>query len=403
MRGVLMENWKRNFRVLWFGSMLTDMGNAITLPFMVLYIDTLGEFTRSQSNMYGALAFSLTYLFKALAAPLWGKLADQKGRKLMCLRASGMMTLTILLVGLAPNVWYVLLFRSLQGVFSGYINNANALISTSVPDNIRGKAMSKLVTGSITGTLVGPVIGGFLVAITSYRAAFFVTSCVMAMVFLTTLVWVKEDFTPISKSELKPLKPEMKQIGWDFFAVLLTSFLAIQATIASVTPMISLLVKELLPVGYNLNITTGLVAAMPGLATIIMAGLVGGILDRIGAQKSLIIFMSLAIVCLVMTSLVENIWQLAFFRLLVGITDAALLPALQVMTVQTVPSFIFGRIFSFNQSAQSMGSVIGPICAAIISTGFGYKAIFLFGALVEVVALLGWILYYRLHTQRQTS
>lgn len=398
-----MENWKRNFKILWFGSMLTDMGNAITLPFMVLYIDTLGDFTRSQSNMYGALAFSLTYLFKALAAPLWGKLADQKGRKLMCLRASGMMTLTILLVGLAPNVWFVLIFRSLQGVFSGYINNANALISTSVPENIRGKAMSKLVTGSITGTLVGPVIGGFIVAVVGYRASFYVTSFLMALVFFTTLFFVNENFKPITKKKLLPLKPEMERIGWGFFAVLLTSFLAIQATIASVTPMISLLVKDLLPVGYNLSITTGLVAAMPGLATIIMAGSVGSILDRIGAQKSLIIFMTLAIVCLVMTSFIQNIWQLAFFRLLVGITDAALLPALQVMTVQMVPSFIFGRIFSFNQSAQSMGSVIGPICAALISSGFGYKAIFLFGAVIELVALSGWVLYYRLHTQRQTS
>lgn len=398
-----MENWKRNFKVLWFGSMLTDMGNAMTLPFIVLFIDTLGEFTRSQSNMYGALAFSLTYFFKALAAPFWGKLADQKGRKLMCLRASGIMTLTILLVGLSPNVWCVLLFRSLQGVFSGYINNANALISTSVPENIRGKSMSKLVTGSITGTLIGPVIGGFLVAVTGYRAAFFVTSVVMGIVFVTTLILVKEDFHPITKNELRPLKPEMARIGWGFFFALLTSLFAIQVTIASVTPMISLLVKEILPVGYNLNITTGLVAAMPGLATIIMAGLVGGILDKIGAPKSLIIFMGLAVLCLVMTSLIQNVWQLAFFRLLVGITDAALLPALQVMTVQIVPSFMFGRIFSFNQSAQSMGSVVGPICAAIISSGFGYKSIFLFGAIIEMSALLIWILYYRLHTQRQTS
>lgn len=26
----------RNFRVLWFGSLITDLGNAMTLPFIVL-------------------------------------------------------------------------------------------------------------------------------------------------------------------------------------------------------------------------------------------------------------------------------------------------------------------------------------------------------------------------------
>ncbi len=126
----------RNFRILWFGSLITDLGNAMTLPFIVLYIQTLGHYSTTQLNLLGAAAFAVTYACKALVAPLWGRLADQKGRKLMCLRASGMMTLTILGVGLAPNVTILLILRAAQGAFSGYINNANALISLTAPRSV---------------------------------------------------------------------------------------------------------------------------------------------------------------------------------------------------------------------------------------------------------------------------
>lgn len=389
----MQKVWKKNFKILWFGSFITDMGNAMTLPFVVLFIDTLGNFNSVQLNFLGAAAFSLTYLMKAFVSPLWGRLADLKGRKLMCLRASGVMTITIFMIGLSPNVWFLLFFRALQGAFSGYINNVNALMSVSAPSGIQGQVMSKLVTGSITGTLIGPLIGGFLATAVGYRGAFFFTSFCMGLVFLTTLLGVKEDFTPITKEKLQPALPLMKKIGWPFFLALFYSLLAIQATTNAITPMISLFVKELDSNASNLVIVTGIVSAAPGLATILMAGLVGRLIDKFGALKSMILFLLLAITSLILTSLIQNVWELIFLRFILGISDAALIPAIQVLTVQNVPKQIFGRVFSYNQSAQSFGNVFGPMLAAVIATGLGYKSIFLFCAILEILAVILWTLY----------
>ena len=394
----MQVTWKKNFRILWFGSLITGLGNAMTLPFIVLFIETLGDFNKVELNLLGAAAFSLTYLSKALVSPLWGKLADLKGRKLMCLRASGVMTFTILMVGLSPNVWFLLFFRAMQGAFSGYINNANALMSVSAPVEIRGRVMSKLITGDITGLLIGPLIGSFLATGVGYRGAFFVTSFLMAIVFLTTLFGVKEDFVPITKKELQPVLPIMKKIGWQFFLALFGSLLAVQATTNAITPMISLLVREIDPGSNNLVIITGVVSAAPGLATIVMAGLVGRLIDKLGALKSMLIFLTSAIICLILTSMVQNIWELVVLRFILGISDAALIPSIQVLTIQNVPNSIFGRIFSYNQSAQAMGNVLGPMLAAVIATGFGYKSIFLFSAVIEILALIAWLIYSK---QRQ--
>lgn len=393
----MQETWKKNFRILWFGSLITGLGNVMTLPFIVLFIETLGNFNKTELNLLGAAAFSLTYLSKALVSPLWGKLADLKGRKLMCLRASGVMTFTILMVGLSPNVWFLLFFRAMQGAFSGYINNANALMSVSAPVKIRGRVMSKLITGDITGLLIGPLIGSFLATSVGYRGSFFITSFLMAVVFLTTLFGVKEDFVPITKKELQPVLPIMKKIGWQFFLALFGSLLAVQATTNAITPMISLLVREINPGSNNLVIITGVVSAAPGLATIVMAGLVGRLIDKLGALKSMLIFLTSAIVCLILTSMVQNIWELVVLRFILGVSDAALIPSIQVLTIQNVPNSIFGRIFSYNQSAQAMGNVLGPMLAAVIATGFGYKSIFLFSAVIEILALMAWLIYSKQH------
>ena len=387
----------RNFRVLWFGSLITDLGNAMTLPFIVLYIQTLGDYTTNQLNFLGAAAFAITYACKALVAPLWGRLADQKGRKLMCLRAAGMMTLTILGGGLAPNVAVLLILRAAQGAFSGYINNANALISVTAPAERRGQWLSRLVTGSISGTLMGPLLGSVLANTVGYRGAFMVTSGLMALVFVMTWWGVQETVTPVSRAELLPLRPVLQQLGGNFVIALLTSLLVVQATTNAVTPLLSLLVGDLAPQASTQTIVwmTGVVAAAPGIATILMANRVGRILDRLGANRCLLIFLTLAIVDLLLTSMVHQVAQLVVLRLLLGVADAALLPALQVMTVEHVPHAAFGRVFSLNQSAQACGNVVGPGLAVLVANWWGYQPIVLVTAGLQLMALGLWLIYFR--------
>ncbi|OAM74300.1 MFS transporter [Lactiplantibacillus plantarum] len=391
-----MATLTRNFRVLWFGSLITDLGNAMTLPFIVLYIQTLGDYSTTQLNFLGAAAFAVTYACKALVAPLWGRLADQKGRKLMCLRASGMMTLTILGVGLAPNVIVLLILRAAQGALSGYINNANALISITVPAEQRGQWLSKLVTGSISGTLMGPLLGSLLANTVGYRGAFVATSSLMALVFVMTWWGVQEKVTAVSRATLPPLRPILHQLGGRFICALLTSLLVVQATTNAITPLLSLLVGQLAPqaTAQTIILMTGIVAAAPGLATILMAGRVGRILDRLGAGRCLVIFLILAIVDLLLTSLVHQVAWLVGLRLILGIADAALLPALQVMTVEHVPHAAFGRVFSLNQSAQACGNVVGPGLAVIVANWWGYQSIFIVTAGLQLMALMLWVAYF---------
>ena len=125
---------------------------SLIMPFMSLYIDTLGDFSAAQLSMWSGLTYSITFLVTAIISPWWGKIADRRGRKLMLLRASLGMAIVLGAMGLVQNVYELIALRLLQGVFSGYISNSNALIATSAPQEKSGQALGTLTTGTVSGT-----------------------------------------------------------------------------------------------------------------------------------------------------------------------------------------------------------------------------------------------------------
>lgn len=91
--------WRQNLVVLWFGTFMAGLAFSEIMPFLSLYVDTLGNFSKTELNLYSGITFSATYLVTAIASPIWGKLADSKGRKVMLLRASLGMSFIMALMG----------------------------------------------------------------------------------------------------------------------------------------------------------------------------------------------------------------------------------------------------------------------------------------------------------------
>lgn len=57
---------------------MAGIGFSLVMPFMSLYIDTLGHYTSQELNLWSGVTFSSTFLVTAIVSPLWGRLADQK-------------------------------------------------------------------------------------------------------------------------------------------------------------------------------------------------------------------------------------------------------------------------------------------------------------------------------------
>lgn len=387
------QPWEQNLFVLWFGTFMAGVAFSLIMPFMSLYIDTLGDFSKTELNFYSGITYSSTFLITAIVSPLWGRLADRKGRKLMILRASFGMAIVLGLMGLVSNVYQLIALRLLQGVFSGYISNAQALIATETPKRQSGKALGILVTGSVTGTLFGPLIGGAIAGIFGYRVTFFITAIILLIVFLLSYFFVHEHFTPVEKGEMHTSKEIFQTLHHPKLIIgMFVTTLIIQASNYSISPILSLYVRELLHNVGNITFISGCVASIPGIATLIAAPRLGILGDKIGTERILKIALIAAIFIFIPMSLVTNVWQLGGLRFLIGITDAAMLPAVQTILTKNTPAEFTGRVFSYNQSFQAMGSVVGPMIGSTVSGVFDYKGVFVSTAILVGINLV-WVMY----------
>ena len=381
--------YKRNLVVLWIGNFTSGVGLSIVQPFMPLFIDTLGDFTRAELTFWSGMIISGTFLMQALVSPFWGRLADRSGRKLMLLRSALGMSLIMIATAFVTSVQMLFAIRMLFGIFSGFISNAVALMAVQVPKEESGKVMGTLSTANVSGQLIGPLFGSVVVTMVGYSKAFLVTGSILFVVFIMTLVFVKEEFTPVPKGEQKSMKQVFATIDNPkiITGVFITT-LILMLTQSSINPILSLYVREILASGKNVEMWSGVVASAPALTAIVAAPLLGALGDKIGTHKVLMFGLMLSAVIFLPMAFITSVWQLVILRLLLGVTDASLRPSIQTMLTRHSPKESTSRIFSYNQSAQSMGMVFGPMVGSAIGGPFGYHAVFLATTVFAILNLI---------------
>ncbi|WPU21428.1 multidrug efflux MFS transporter MdtG [Cedecea neteri] len=386
-------NWKRNLAIVWVGCFLTGAAFSLVMPFLPLYVEQLGVTGHSQLNMWSGLVFSITFLFSAVASPFWGGLADRKGRKLMLLRSALGMSIVMLLMGLAQNIWQFLALRALLGLLGGFVPNANALIATQIPRHKSGWALGTLSTGAVSGALLGPLMGGLMADSYGLRSVFFITSLVLFICFVMTLFFIRESFTPVSKKDMLHARQVLTSLKNPRLVLsLFVTTMIIQVATGSIAPILTLYVRDLAGNVSNLAFISGMIASVPGVAALISAPRLGKLGDRIGPEKILIGALTISVLLLIPMSLVQNPWQLGILRFLLGAADGALLPAVQTLLVYNSSNQISGRIFSYNQSFRDIGNVTGPLLGAAVSASYGFRTVFLVTASVVLFnALYSWM------------
>ena len=113
--------------------------------------------------------------------PVAGKLGDRLGRRRLVI--GGLLAFGATSVGaaLAPNLWVLLAFRTLQAVAGALIvPNGAALLREAVPEGRRGRSFGSLGVAIALAAGAGPPIGGILVEAAGWRAIFYANLVLVA-------------------------------------------------------------------------------------------------------------------------------------------------------------------------------------------------------------------------------
>lgn len=386
--------WRRNLWVATFGSFSTIVAMTLLLPFLPLYVRDLGITDAMANPLWSGAAYGAAFLSAAFTAPLWGRLGDRYGRKLMLIRASLGMAVAMSLIGLAQNAWQLVALRLLAGLLGGYASGSTILVATQTPKARSAWALGVLSSGIMAGNLAGPLIGGLLPPLIGIRATFFAAGGVIFLAFLATALFIREaDRAPAVKrggGDGWRLIPDKQPV-----IVMLVTGALLQFAVMSIEPIITVYVAGLVEDASRVTMVAGIVMSGTALGSILSAPRLGRLADHVGAWPVIAGCLGASAMLLIPQAYVTAGWQLVVLRFLMGLSLGGLLPAITSVIRHSVPEAVAGGILGYSVAAQYTGQVSGPLVGGYVGGHFGMRAVFLATALLLGALALHLVLRMR--------
>ncbi len=361
------------------------VGFSFVFPFMPLFIEKLGHFTNQQAAFWAGIAEGASGVGMFIFSPLWGILADRSGRKPMVLRAMFGAAIVVTLIGISPNVPFLITMRFIQGALTGTIAAASALISSITPRDKMPLAMGLLMTTVYVGNSMGPLIGGMSADRFGYEATFFLTGGFLLAGGLIVLLLVDEKFERPARKKGTPLQSIFRLAGSRQILPLLIIQFSLQAGPNMVAPILSLLMQQLNPSGEAAT-STGIALALASVIAAITATVAGRLASHI-SLKTILVYSCLG-TCLIYLPPIfaTTVPQLTTYVALRGLVNGGIMTSSYAILSLSVPADQQGIAFGVGQSANALGNGVGPIIGGSLGSSLGLKPVFAFTAGMYLLA-----------------
>ena len=369
------EPWRRNLYVIFIAQFFVIMGFNFVNPFLPLFIQELGSLSNREAAFGAGMSQAGLGIALFVSGPIWGIIADKWGRKSMVLRAQFCSAFVLVGLGLAPNVYWIITLRIEQGIFSGTMTAAQAMVAAATPREKLPFAMGLLLAAVFTGTTIRPLVGGVLADALGYRFTFYVTGGLLFTGGLLVLFFAKEEFKRPEPGEAVSFKGLLKLAVSRQMVPILLTLCALQLGPQMITPIIPLFLKEVNP--------DVMAATMSGIAFGLMgitAAVSSGVTARIGGRISL---KKILLVSCVGTGLLylPPIWagtvaQVVLFIALTGFLKGGLMASSSALVGLSASRSQQGIAYGVAQSANALGIGIGPLLGGLLAPVLGLRAVF---------------------------
>lgn len=169
---------KRALPFLLITILIDAIGIGIIVPVLPSLITEVTELDLSDAALWGGALIFIYALMSFLFAPVLGNLSDRFGRRPVLIIGLTVLGIDYVIMALAPDIWWLLVGRTMSGIAAATFTTANAYIADVTTPEDRAKSYGLLGAAWGTGFMLGPVLGGLVADFAdSARAPFYLAAC----------------------------------------------------------------------------------------------------------------------------------------------------------------------------------------------------------------------------------
>lgn len=379
--------WKRDVAALMAASFIGFAGFTLVMPFLPLYVAELGVRDVGAIATWTGVSLGVTPAITALLAPLWGRLADRIGRKLLVVRSLVSFVVIMGAMAFVTHPWQLLALRVVQGIFAGYGNLCLAMAADSAPRHQVAQAIGMVQTSQRLGPALGPVLGGIVAGLVGLRQAFLVTAAFYAVALVQLIVLYREPRIHRAPARERRSAPVTFRsvLAFENFVVLMGVIFGIQFVDRSLGPVLPLHIAAM---GIaDVAFTSGLVFSALALCAAIGHHVTARRMRGRSARALISRAALVAAVAIVGVGVASGVWALAAAACVFGYAVGATMTVAYTTAAGVMPASVRGTGFGLLTSASLVGVAASPMISGLLA-GIDLRAIFVTDAVVLCVLAL---------------
>ncbi len=383
----------RDYRMLWFGQIVSDFGDSMTNLALLLLVNHLTGSTTALATMAIVLALpSLTF------GLLSGVIIDRFDRKKIMIFSDLVRALFVLgfvLVDTADKLWVLYLIGFMQASIATFFTPArSALIPNIVPREGLMSANSISQTSRIVFGLLGTGAAGFLIGQFDQYWEIFIIDSVTFLVSLALIAQIRyahkpgADKAPINASRVFS---ELREgIKITFSSRVLTGTISAFAVTMLGLGAVNILLVPLLIDDLQVSETWFAAIEFSQTSAMIIAGSLMAVLASRLKPTNILSFALIGLgAAVALMALPTAVWHIMVILFLAGLMITPVQAAGSTIIQTTVPDEMRGRTGSANNALITTAQLISMAAAGLLADALGARNVFVIGG--GIVALAGFV------------
>lgn len=379
-----MHSWKRNQVAITAAAFVGFTGFTLAMPFLPLYIRELGVTDVGEIALWTGVTLGASPAIAALTAPLWGRVGDRFGNKLLVQRSLISFIVVMTAMAYVTRPWHLFALRAIQGFFAGYGPLTLSMAALSAPREKMALAIGTVQTAQRMGPAIGPVIGGMLAPIFGLRNSFIAAAGFYLVAFIMITVMYQEPPRALRSVEGRLRTPFASILAFENFLLVMVVLFGLQLVDRSFGPVLPLHLGEIGYAAEDVPLMAGILFSVLAFTAALGNQLSSRLLKRHSPRVVIAWAVLIAASGLTMFMLSSSVWMLGVSMAVVGLCIGTSITTAFAAGGAVIPRDVHATAFGFLTSASLIGVALSPVLSGLIGTR-SIRAVFVAGVVTLVI------------------